>query len=160
MTATWYRRYVFNNTYLMRKPHPSSPIFSEDWAAERVLEIVLVDYRLPEINLAQHYPCCTFEIYQDNGFNDWSLVFTANMFRLRLVDLREFDVDGIFHVCAYFYYESIRQFQNEYMYRIPPIPNLPRLLWRPNNIDFINIRHWHRRHAYADRSQNWLKEGF
>jgi len=161
------RRYVFNHTHLLRRPAIDGPIFYDDQAAEKVIELTFADYTLTELALRNDYNEVIIAGYYDNHLNNWLLDFTAKIRGLRIMDRRHFVVDNIDHVTAYCYYDEI----DRIWHVASPVNltgRLQRLLWRVTDAGgagYISIRHWDRlynrlRPIEPEDEIDWKKNGF
>jgi hypothetical protein len=159
-------RYIFNHTHLLRRPDVRGPIFFDDEAAEKVVELTFADYTLNELALRNTYEEAIVTGYFDNGLNEWQQDFKATIHGFRIMDRRHFVVDNIDHVTVYGYYDRMDRIWFVGT-DVPLTGRLQRLLWRitDNDHGYISIRHWDRlynrlRPIEPEDDNDWKKNGF
>lgn len=165
------KRYIFNDTYLLRRPSYEGAIFSSILGNPYYgndLTLTFIDYKLNEVMVRNHYPLVNIEFFsaplnsithegRDNS-NDW-----GRDYRISITDLHYIRkecvwmVDDISIVRIAFEFNTIScKHIQEFDFSHSRNLNM-RLLWRPPG-PFQNIRHWHRLDSIKEKS--WDKEGF
>lgn len=161
MTDPSPKRWIFDYTYLLRRPGVDGPIFSSENCVENIVEITFADYSRDELTIRNSYNIVDVVCFLDLSENEWCPIYKAKIYGLRVMDQRQFVVDDIDHVTAYCYYDDISRLWESGVQTVEG-GRLKRLLWRSlDEINFISFRHWDRMYRLRDSgNKDWIRNGF